>query len=46
MAQWCRDRPDAENDFDELKNRWGWGDFTTQDIAARSALAPLRRFTK
>ena len=32
MAQLCRDRADAENGFDELKNQWGWGGFTTQDI--------------
>jgi len=28
-----RDRADAENGFDELKNQWGWGGFTTQDLA-------------
>jgi hypothetical protein len=33
MAQLYRDRADAENGFDELKNQWGWGGFTTQDIA-------------
>src|SRR5262249_6889432 len=22
-----------ENTFDELKNQWGWGGFTTQDLA-------------
>jgi len=32
MAQIYRDRADAENGFDELKNQWGWGGFTTQDI--------------
>jgi hypothetical protein len=32
MAQLYRDRADAENSFDELKNQWGWGGFTTQDI--------------
>ena len=26
-----RDRGDAENNFDELKNQWGWAGFTTQD---------------
>ena len=31
MAQLYRDRADAENGFDELKNQWGWGGFTTQD---------------
>lgn len=33
MAQLYRDRADAENGFDELKNQWGWGGFTTQDLA-------------
>jgi hypothetical protein len=28
-----RDRGDAENIFDELKNQWGWGGFTTHDLA-------------
>ncbi len=32
MAQLYRDRADAENGFDELKNQWGWGGFTTQDM--------------
>ena len=36
-----RQRADAENVYDELKNQWGWGGFTTQDmkrcqIAARN----------
>ncbi|MDF0677474.1 MAG: transposase [Nitrospira sp.] len=33
LAQLYRDRADAENTFDELKNQWGWGSFTTQDLA-------------
>jgi hypothetical protein len=33
IAQLYRDRGDAENAFDELKNQWGWGGFTTQDLA-------------
>ncbi len=32
LAQLYRDRADSENTFDELKNQWGWGGFTTQDI--------------
>ena len=32
VAQLYRDRGDAENPFDELKNHWGWGGFTTQDL--------------
>ena len=31
LAQHYRDRGDAENNFDELKNQWGWAGFTTQD---------------
>jgi hypothetical protein len=31
LAQLYRDRGDAENNFDELKNQWGWSGFTTQD---------------
>jgi hypothetical protein len=33
MAQPYRDRADGENGFDELKNQWGRGGFTTQDLA-------------
>jgi hypothetical protein len=32
IAQLYRDRADAENCFDELKNQWGWGGYTTQDL--------------
>jgi Transposase DDE domain group 1 len=31
IAQHYRERSDAENNFDELKNQWGWAGFTTQD---------------
>jgi hypothetical protein len=31
VAQLYRDRGDVENNFDELKNQWGWAGFTTQD---------------
>ena len=31
-AQLYRDRADSENPFDELKNQWGWGGFTTSDF--------------
>jgi Transposase DDE domain group 1 len=31
LAQLYRDRGDSENNFDELKNQWGWSGFTTQD---------------
>ena len=33
LGQLYRDRADCENVFDELKNQWGWGGFTTQDLA-------------
>ena len=32
LGQLYRDRADAENAFDELKNHWGWGGYTTQDL--------------
>src|ERR1022692_1022759 len=31
LAQHYRDRGDVENNFDEMKNQWGWAGFTTQD---------------
>jgi Transposase DDE domain group 1 len=33
LGQLYRDRADCENAFDELKNQWGWGGFTTHDLA-------------
>jgi hypothetical protein len=32
VAQHYRDRADSENNFDELKNQWGWGGYTTKDL--------------
>jgi len=32
IAQLYRDRGDAENIFDELKNQWGWAGYTTKDL--------------
>lgn len=32
MGQLYRDRADCENGFDELKNQWGWGGYSTQDV--------------
>src|SRR3990167_4990519 len=32
VAQHYRDRADSENDFDELKNQWGWAGYTTHDM--------------
>jgi hypothetical protein len=31
LADLYRQRADAENIFDEIKNQWGWGGFTTHD---------------
>ena len=31
VAQHYRDRGDSENNFDELKDQWGWAGFPTQD---------------
>jgi hypothetical protein len=39
LGQLYRDRADCENDFDELKNQWGWGGFTTQDLKRSRLLA-------
>jgi len=32
FGQLYRDRADCENGFDELKNQWGWGGYTTHDL--------------
>src|SRR5215469_7183443 len=36
-----RDRGDAENNFDELKNQGGWGGFTTQDLTRCRLMARI-----
>ncbi|MDF0675625.1 MAG: transposase [Nitrospira sp.] len=41
LAQLYRDRADAENTFDELKNQWGWGGFTTQELARCRLMARM-----
>ena len=33
LARLYRERADAENIYDELKNQWGWNGFTTQTLA-------------
>jgi hypothetical protein len=42
VAQLYRDRADAENVNDELKNHWGWGGFTTDELDRTAIMA---RFT-
>lgn len=32
LAQLYRDRADMENNFDELKNQWGWSGFVIRDL--------------
>ena len=41
LAQHYRDRGDAENNFDELKNQWGWAGFTTQDAKRCELMARI-----
>jgi len=41
IAQLYRDRADAENTFDELKNQWGWSGFVTQDLKRCQIMARL-----
>lgn len=41
IAQLYRDRAEAENVFDELKNQWGWAGFTTQDQGRCQILARI-----
>lgn len=32
IIQHYRDRADCENVFDEIKNQWGWGGYTSKDL--------------
>ena len=41
VAQYYRDRADAENVYDELKNQWGWGGYTTRDIHRCQVMARI-----
>lgn len=41
VAQQYRDRGDAENIFDELKNQWAWTGFTTQDLKRSQLMARI-----
>ena len=41
LAQLYRDRADAEHTFDELKNQWGWGGFTTQELTRCQLMARM-----
>ena len=41
IGQLYRDRGDCENVFDELKNQWGWGGFTTQKMGPTKIMAGI-----
>lgn len=41
LAQLYRDRGDCENNFDELKNQWGWGGFNARNLKRTQAMASL-----
>jgi hypothetical protein len=41
IGQLYRDRGDCENSFDELKNHWGWGGFTTHDMTRCRIMARI-----
>ena len=41
LGQLYRDRADCENVFDELKNQWGWGGFTTKDLKRCQIMARI-----
>jgi hypothetical protein len=45
VAQLDRDRADAENPFDELKNHWGWGGFTTRGLKRCRFMARITALT-
>ena len=41
LAQHYRDRGDAENIYDEEKNQWGWGGYTTHDMKRCQIMARI-----
>lgn len=45
IVQHYRDRADSENNFDELKNQWGWGGYTTHDLARCRMMARVIALT-
>lgn len=45
LGQLYRDRGDCENAYDELKNQWGWGGFTTHDLARCELMARIVALT-
>lgn len=41
IVQHYRDRADCENVFDEIKNQWGWGGYTTRDLTSCRLIARI-----
>lgn len=41
MPKQYRERADAENNFDELKNQWGWSGFTSRKLGPSRLMANL-----
>ena len=41
MPRHYRERADAENSFDELKNQWGWSGFSSKRLAGSRLMANL-----
>jgi hypothetical protein len=41
VADLYRQRADAENVFDEIKNQWGWSGYTTHDLARCRLIARI-----
>ncbi len=41
LGQLYRDRADCENGLDELKNQWGWGGFTSQELKRTQLMAEI-----
>ena len=41
MPKHYRDRDDAENNFDELKNQSGWNGYTSRRLASNRLMANL-----
>lgn len=35
------DRADCENQFDEIKNQWGWGGYTTSDLKSSQLMSRM-----
>lgn len=41
MPRLYRERGDAENNYDELKNQWGWGGYTSRRLSSSRLMAGL-----